>query len=852
MRNFQKKRFVIMLAIAIPLSMYALQPIKVDLNMAERSAKETNEPGYTPWIIQNGKTDQLRLDEVNLILTSTGDGLLKSAWYKAGIGAAQLVGDGVLVGDIPAGSENVCIELRIQGLPQGRHTLQTYHNQVDIPTDNTFAPMDIYFNGKLLKASLAPTVRAERNALAAKFYTDFTIIGNEDAVFEFKMVAHSGASNPSVVLSAFEIGTSNADMQAIWPVPAHCDEHVDADTGAFTLQWTAASGAVSHDVYFGTHLQKLETAGKSSPEYRGNQTATSCEVNGLYSMDAYYWRVDEIDANGTITKGNVWYFRPRQLAFRGAEGYGRFARGGRGGIVVKVTNLNNSGPGSLRDAIENPAYEGIPRTILFDVSGRIALTGRLGVNKPYITLAGQTAPGKGICISGQSFGIGGVNDIVFRYLRLRVGSESTTDGMGQSGANHSIIDHCSISWSKDEATSSRNARNHTFQRCLISEPLNRAGHRNYPRGKSHGYAGSIGGDIGSYHHNLLVHCEGRNWSLAGGLDGGGYYQGKLDIFNNVIYNWGSRTTDGGAQQVNFVNNYYKPGVETTQLYALNAQWDGFPGKQQYYCNGNIVEGVYEDLSNPLNACRSDAGNPEPWVDQPFFPSYATIHTAKEAYKHVLSDVGATLPMLDNHDKRVIRETLEKTWTYRGSYDAPNGSRGIIDHPDDVGGWEDYGAEVRPSDYDSDNDGLPDWWEIEVSKTNPNSPLGDFSDTNADPDRDGFTLLDDFLDWMALPHYFIDTNGNDTYTIDLKNLAAGFTATPVFKIDETTNCSVSLEKNGHTAILKYAKGVSTLGYFTFTVVDSEGACLSRRINLRFHNTHHPELFSLHMGDKPDIK
>ena len=135
------------------------------------------------------------------------------------------------------------------------------------------------------------------------------------------------------------------------------------------------------------------------------------------------------------------------------------------------------------------------------------------------------------------------------------------DGMGMASGNNSIFDHCSISWTIDEAFSSRSGLNITLQRTLISEALNEAGHKNYPAGTQHGYAASIGGEIGSFHHNLLAHCAGRNWSLAGGLTHGTTtYAGRLDIRNNVVYNWRNRTTDGGAHEVNFVNNYYKPGA----------------------------------------------------------------------------------------------------------------------------------------------------------------------------------------------------------------------------------------------------------------------------------------------------
>jgi hypothetical protein len=805
----------------------AIDPVKVDFNLFDRNERETNEPGYTSWIVLAGKSHTIRINDLNITLTAKGDGLLNTFWYKAGIGGARLANDGVLVSGLPEGNANAIIELRIQGLPAGNHSILTYHNHADNPDNNTFAPIAIYLNGKQAKKALQPTARANSNREAAKFYTTFTAKSNEDVILELRSVAGTKASNPTIIINGFEIGTVNVDHQAWQPFPADHDEHVDTGNGSLALSWQSAPQAVSHDVYFGKDRESVAKANRQSPEYQGNQKTTTHSVSDLYSMDTYYWRVDEIAAKGQVTPGNVWYFRPQQLAFPGAEGYGRFARGGRGGIVLKVTNLNDDGPGSLRDAIQNPKYAGTPRTILFDVSGVIALKRGLSVNQPYITLAGQTAPGKGICITGAPLGMGGSHDMVFRHLRLRVAAEATTDGMGQSGADHSIIDHASISWSKDEATSSRNGKNITFQRSLISEPLNRAGHKNYKPGSAHGYAGSIGGDIGSYHHNLLAHCYGRNWSLAGGLDAKGYYQGKIDIFNNVIYNWGTRTTDGGAHQVNFVGNYYKPGVETTQFYALNAQWDGFPGTQRYYCNGNLVEGKFEDLTDPRNACRSDVKNPNPWSDQAFFPSHAVVHTAKEAYKQVLSDAGANQPQLDDHDLRIVRETLDGTWTYRGSYNAPNGTRGVIDHPNDVGGLESYGHEVRPTNYDSDNDGLPDWWETYVSNTRNDSPAGDFSDANADPDKNGFTHLDDFLDWMANPHaYVTDT----AYEIGLASLTRAYTDRPLYTLDAIENGAVTIRNEGTAHITPDAP--FRLTSFTFTVTDAAGSSMTRKVGLFF--------------------
>ena len=350
------------------------------------------------------------------------------------------------------------------------------------------------------------------------------------------------------------------------------------------------------------------------------------------------------------------------LAFPTAEGHGRFAQGGRGGRVIHVTNLNDSGPGSLRDAVEQSG----PRTVVFDVSGLITLESRLIIRKTNgdLTIAGQTAPGIGICLRKYNMGMLGATNVILRYLRVRPGNLSgeTLDGMGMASSEQCIIDHCSISWTLDEAFSSRGAKNITLQRTLISEALNAAGHKKYPPGTQHGYAASIGGDIGSFHHNLLAHNAGRNWSLAGGLSKPkNEYAGRLDLRNNVVYNWKSRTTDGGAHEVNFVNNYYQPGPATTFFFALNAQYGGFPGSQRYYFAGNVMPGHF-GLTNQTagRKATTERGGSlptsySPWSETPFFDSHVTTHTAADAYTNVLADVGCNFPVLDEHNQRSFAE-----------------------------------------------------------------------------------------------------------------------------------------------------------------------------------------------------
>ncbi|MBI5422991.1 MAG: hypothetical protein HZA32_02820 [Opitutae bacterium] len=405
----------------------------------------------------------------------------------------------------------------------------------------------------------------------------------------------------------------------------------------------------------------------------------------------------------------------RPLAFPSAEGYGRFAQGGRGGRVIVVTNLNDSGPGSLRAAVEAVG----PRTVVFEVSGLIRLKSKLVVRaaNSNLTIAGQTSPGLGVCLANYNFGILGAHDVVIRYLRVRPGNTSgtTLDGMGMASANNCIIDHCSISWTLDEAFSSRGAHNITLQWTLISEALNDAGHKNYPPGTQHGYAASIGGDIGSFHHNLLAHCAGRNWSLAGGLDRAhGYtYAGRLDIRNNVVYNWKNRTTDGGAHEVNFVANYYKPGPATKFFHALNAQYGNFPGTQRYHVAGNVMPGHFgADEQDKARTATTERGGrlPEyysPWSDTDFFPSHVRTQTAEEAYADVLANVGCNFPALDPHDQRVISEVRSGAAKFKG---GKTGLRGLPDSQDDVGGWDDYPEVHRPAGWDTDGDGIPDAWE----------------------------------------------------------------------------------------------------------------------------------------------
>jgi hypothetical protein len=691
------------------------------------------------WLITPGRDSATSADGVAIEIRPTNNqSPLAANWWKAGlVSDACMASDGIYCDGPAAG-----LRLSIRGLVAGKHSLVTYHNSI---WSDEVGPIDVLVNGVPAVTALQPTHRVTNDADAASAYVEFEATGATEVAVEIR--PHAGEKRNEqalrrVILNGLELDAADPTKKALKPSPASGDEHVPQRP---SLAWHAAKSAVAHDIYLGTDSDRVAHATRLSPEYRGRLLESTFAADAADTFATYYWRVDEVhepvgrrDAIERIIKGDVWRFRVRHLAFPGAEGYGRFARGGRGGRVIKVTNLNDSGPGSLRAAVE---AEG-PRTVVFDVSGRIVLQRKLVIRNPYLTIAGQTAPGKGICVSNYNLGMLGAHDVVVRYLRVRPGDTAgvTLDGMGMASSDHCIIDHCSISWTQDEAFSSRAAKNITLQRTLISEALNVAGHKNYERGKQHGYAASIGGDIGSFHHNLLAHCAGRNWSLAGGLDKAGVHTGRLDIRNNVVYNWGHRTTDGGAMQVNFVNNYYKPGPATRVFHVLMPERNRHFGPQDYFVAGNVMEGRY-GASEPL------AGVVEPrnesmanfLVDAAFFEPHVTTQSAHEAYEDVLADVGCNLPMLDDHDRRVIEEVRAGTAEYKGSV---SGLAGLPDSQSDVGGWEDYPEEHRPTDWDTDGDGMPSAWERQHG-LDPNNA----ADGHLDSDADGYTNLEEFLNGL---------------------------------------------------------------------------------------------------------
>lgn len=480
--------------------------------------------------------------------------------------------------------------------------------------------------------------------------------------------------------------------------------------------------------------------------------------------------------------------RTKTTAFPGAEGGGMYSKGARAAQsyeVYHVTNLNDSGAGSFRDAVSKSG-----RFIVFDVSGMIDLNSNVTI-KSNTTVLGQTAPGDGICFRGNNVKISGEN-IIVRYLRFRVGAHLAdgSDTRAQDGlevtdnAQNVIIDHCSVSWGTDENLSAYAVKDVTIQNCIIAEALNQSVHE---KGE-HSYAGIWGGVNLSVHHNLIATHKSRNPKIGTSETvamTSGYTDDKtvVDIRNNVIYNWGDKAGYGAENgaNVNIINNYYKPGPATpsnkdARIFELSpgskyqSGWSG-----SVYADGNYID------SNSANAALVNADN---WqvdrktgvytasgteiynkLDEPnseYIGDYPIVtETAREAYEYVLANAGATLPKQDLVDARIIENVVNGT-----APDGSAGSVGLLDEPTDGipevdadlyddRGYPIWASEKRADDYDTDGDGIPDAWEdkMGLNKENPTDSM--FIGAN------GYTYLEIFADdgvGIQTGDLFVETEG----------------------------------------------------------------------------------------------
>ncbi len=443
----------------------------------------------------------------------------------------------------------------------------------------------------------------------------------------------------------------------------------------------------------------------------------------------------------------------RPLAFATAEGYGKYTVGGRGGTVYEVTNLNDSGKGSLREAVNAKG----PRIVVFRVSGTIELKSAIKIKNPYITIAGQTAPGDGICIKDYPISLD-ADEIIIRYIRVRLGGDSgrEDDAIGGRFKKNIILDHVSASWSVDETMSVYHCENVTIQWCIISESLFMS---NHAKG-NHGFGGIWGSNYSTYHHNLIAHHSSRNMRFSSGC-------GYNDYRNNVIYNWGYNSCYGGEKyqdadpnsefnftEINMVGNYYKPGPATqpgaVSYRIANPSFRSTEDYGHWYIAGNYVEGNEKvTADNWDGGVQADASMlPLMRRETPWEAMSIKEESPKDAYENVLAYAGCSSPVRDAVDLRIIEDVRSGSAKFEGpTYKTKkkvadkNVPCGIIDNPSDVGGWPELKSTEPP--VDSDHDGIPDFWES-ANGLNPNNPL----DASKIGD-DGYTPLDKYLDAIIM-------------------------------------------------------------------------------------------------------
>lgn len=441
-------------------------------------------------------------------------------------------------------------------------------------------------------------------------------------------------------------------------------------------------------------------------------------------------------------------------AFPEAQGGGRDATGGRNGVIYYVTSLDDDAEeaGTLRYALKQAST----RIILFKVSGRIDLKSELRIKKGNVTIAGQSAPGDGICISGYPL-IVEANNVIIRFLRFRMGDtyEVEGDALSVNDCENIIIDHCSFSWSTDECVSCYGNKNFTLQYCIISESLRNSVHVK----NEHGYGGIWGGKNATFHHNLLAHHDSRNPRFDHDYVDT-KFAGPIDYVNNVVYNWGGNSTYGGegtnkgagGRHINFVNNYYKYGPATSKKTRLIdptvscSNCVSSPGGTvegpKIYLVGNYMYGSTEVTNDNWSGStvKTDAVKATSrWTDE--LTSLANEQSAEDAYETVLAKAGCSLHR-DAVDERIVTEVREGKYTYSGSRGSKNG---LIDSQKDVGGWPVYNNDSYP--LDTDGDGIPDKWESK-NGLNPNS----YSDGKATSINAPYTNLEVYLNTIVADLY----------------------------------------------------------------------------------------------------
>lgn len=580
--------------------------------------------------------------------------------------------------------------------------------------------------------------------------------------------------------------------------------HGEAEETSLTFQWTAVEGAKGYNwkIAKGTteagtgktsnRNVKVENLEKGTTYKFSVQAMADGKVSAWVSVEATTAGESSDDPDSPdgpeVTPDPEAYAKflipsveedGEARAFPGAEGGGMWATGGRGGKIYHVTSLGDSASeeGTLRYGIEKADR---PLTIVFDVAGTIALNSQLNIKKGDLTIAGQTAPGDGICLKNYTFRISASN-VVVRFIRCRMGDEKATEDDAIQVMDHQddkyqniVIDHCSVSWSTDECASFYGVKDFTFSWNIVSESLRNSVH---DKG-SHGYGGIWGGTNATYHHNLLAHHDSRNPRLD--HDYVSTQKGPVTVLNNVIYNWSGDSTYGGEsinntntyRQYNLVNNYYKPGPATGNKHiwflhpttkcsnCSDPNKTSFPAGSvivpgHFYMTGNYMNGYNALTSDNWSTLGYDSNANSSIISTIKATSAFAVDTqisvqsAVDGFDAVLNYAGASFHR-DAIDTRVTGETRNGNYTYNGS----NGStKGLIDTQTDVNdgtwvnGWPVYAATEAEKDAirDSDSDGMPNWFEEEFGLNK--SGASDAQAYTLDPQK-RYTNLEMYLHYIV--------------------------------------------------------------------------------------------------------
>lgn len=496
------------------------------------------------------------------------------------------------------------------------------------------------------------------------------------------------------------------------------------------------------------------------------------------------------------------------ISFPGADGGGKYATGGRGGEVYIVTNLNDSGEGSFRDAVSQPN-----RTVVFAVSGNIELKSPVVMTQPNITIAGQTSPG-GVCLANYHLQVAADN-LIIRYMRFRPGdvSKEENDAIWGRYKKNIIVDHCSSSWSTDETISIYAVADTTVQWCIGSESLTLAAHA---KGR-HGYGGIWGGSNVTYHHNLVATHTSRLPRYAGRASAHPDYEGldDNDMVNNVIYNWGFNNSYGAENAVlNVVNNYYKPGPITIDAKVGSRIFNPSNGGT-FYFSGNVVEGSDEVTADNLKGVHPQADKAEPtYLTEPCYDHLTPmtfVQTAEEAYESVLAEAGATVPMRDAYDAKVIN-------------DVRNSTGRAINNESEVGGWQALSSDKVI--VDTDKDGIPDEWELKHGLDPNNSEDGKILDESGYSNLELY--FEDLINTASTPNnpdVFLNIENNSIYnygdSITLTASAEAFDGRTVEKIEYFDGDTILGVGTGADYNLKWDDAKEGLHYIMAKATDSKG-------------------------------